>query len=81
MSGYPVEHHGTEYTLNQDQIKALRDLGGGGKGGPMQVIVYIGGERFDSIVKAKADNVYRCHVARDRRAGRDTGGKTPSSIF
>ena len=36
MSGYGATLHGTEYVLNQDQIKAIRDITGGNPAGAQQ---------------------------------------------
>ena len=56
-SGYPVTHHGTEYTLNADQIKAIQDLAGGtGRG--VTVNVQVAGEDFQAILARAVDTYY-----------------------
>jgi hypothetical protein len=61
MSGYPVMHHGTEYTLNADQIKAVRELGLSRDGSGSQVIHLIlempWGDRLEQMINVQADKV------------------------
>jgi len=72
LSGFKVEHHGRELTLNEDQVWAARQLGlRGGGSGPitLNLAIDVAGDEFFATVKdiavAAADQVTRIKARRN----------------
>ena len=78
-SGYAATLHGTEYVLNQDQVKAVRDLVGGGRGAVVQI--YFDSPELERFVKVKSQDAQIKRERRAQRGRRDTTGSTPARIF
>jgi hypothetical protein len=78
-SGYAATLHGTEYVLNQDQVKAVRDLVGGGRGAVVKI--YFDSPELERFVKVKSQDAQIKRERRAQRGRRDTTGSTPARIF
>lgn len=81
ITGYGATLHGTEYVLNQDQIKAIRDIAGGGGGRGAVVKIYFDSPELERFVKVKSQNVQIQRELRAQRGRRDTVGSTPARVY
>jgi tape measure domain-containing protein len=78
ISGYTANLHGTEYVLNRDQIKAIRDIGGGRGGGVVRI--YFDSPELARFVRVQAEGVQIQREMRASRGLRDTTGASPARI-
>ena len=70
-------HHGNEYVLNTDQVRAIRDLGGG-RGGVVKI--FFDSPELARFVRVQAEGVQIQREMRDSRRRHDRTGASPSRV-